>query len=755
MTSPFRFGDEFGDEFTQFIPDDGNSGVDSGNTGQAGGGTITNTGGNTTTGGGITTTTDGGGNNNCGNQDDFLGCVDNNGTARYSTGTANNFGECGTYQAYDLQCLTTPPPSTPTSNCPEYGSFLQCSSVNGLGIYAGGDAGPGKPCYTFTAPADECKTQIECPPVGEFIRCTGQQTSIGGIAEFSNGIQNGQCSSFTRVDEQCGPTDPPPPPSSPPPPPPSAEACPPYQEFLGCNGSTGTFAFGSRNQFGECETYSIPYAVQCYNPPVSPEACPPAGQFIQCNGTTGVYHAGSRDATGQCGTYTTPYDIIGGCAGGDPPSCPAEGTFKRCVGTTGYYESGVSNAQGQCTEYSQAYDAQCYDPPPPDPSPSRTPAPSSPACSPYGTFITCTANGTGIYSEGVKDASGECKTYQVSFDAQCTTCPQNGTFIQCEQSTGIYYTGVKNSDGTCATRPNPNDSNCVVQCPPANEFIQCVGSDAVYHTGTYNYNLQRCDTRTVPNDSQCYNPPSPSSTPAPTPPPSPPPQEDYCPPYGTFDGCAGDIGIYYQGTRVGGICEKYQIFNDERCYQPPPSPSNTPVPIFPTPSNTPVPIPPTPSNTPAPPPSNTPRPTPSNTPFPTPSPSPVRWRDCVDGILKDGNAPAAYREVNYSGAGGGMCWEPTGNVGFSPSLSEVLMFTYQRGSSELPQAKKITATNPSYGRSYSVTITTNSDIIITPSAFTIAPRKSVEFSVKVTPQLLEQLGDGSSTLQMSFDIMEL
>jgi hypothetical protein len=111
--------------------------------------------------------------------------------------------------------------------------------------------------------------------------------------------------------------------------------------------------------------------------------------------------------------------------------------------------------------------------------------------------------------------------------------------------------------------------------------------------------------------------------------------------------------------------------------------------------------------------------------------------------------------VSYNGAGGGTCWQPTTQVGFSPTLSEALLFTYQRGSSDLPQPKTITATNPSYGTAYRITITTNTDIIVQPSSFTVTPRSSQQFVVNVTPTLLDKLGDGTSTIEMSVDITEI
>lgn len=126
-------------------------------------------------------------------------------------------------------------------------------------------------------------------------------------------------------------------------------------------------------------------------------------------------------------------------------------------------------------------------------------------------------------------------------------------------------------------------------------------------------------------------------------------------------------------------------------------------------------------------------------------------------------APAGYREVPYTGAGGGTCWEPTGDVGFNPNLNDVLLFVYQRGSSEYPQPRTVVATNPSYGLTYKVTLFTNPDIRLAIGqlsglgtlSFNIGPRESKEFTVNVTPELLEDLGDGRSTLLMSVDIQQV
>lgn len=194
---------------------------------------------------------------------------------------------------------------------------------------------------------------------------------------------------------------------------------------------------------------------------------------------------------------------------------------------------------------------------------------------------------------------------------------------------------------------------------------------------------------------------------------------------------------------------------------PPPTPSTSIQPsLSPVPSQTPMPsFTPQPSLTPivsidvtGPVVSQTP--IPSSQPQPTPSPTPVTWRSCIDGILRDGNAPVGYQQIQYSGQGGGMCWEPVGTIGFNPPLTS-LLFTWQRGSPNLPQPITIVADNPSYGLSYSISITTNPDIIITPSSFTIPPRGSVPIVVNVTPALLNALGDGNSTLFMDVNIQQV
>lgn len=214
----------------------------------------------------------------------------------------------------------------------------------------------------------------------------------------------------------------------------------------------------------------------------------------------------------------------------------------------------------------------------------------------------------------------------------------------------------------------------------------------------------------------------------------------------------------------------------------PPTPTPTPTrPSTPTPTPTPtVTATPAPTQTAAPAPTPTPSraviisPTPSATPtvvnVPTPTATPIpspsalpRWRDCASGNLIIGTPPFNFVQVPYSGPGGEFCWEPSTTVGFAPSLQEALVFSYQRGAPTFPEPRTITATNPSYSKSYRITLTTNNKILLstgtTPSSgilsFTLPPRQQVSFIVKITPELLQDLGDGRSDLQMTVDLEEL
>lgn len=156
-----------------------------------------------------------------------------------------------------------------------------------------------------------------------------------------------------------------------------------------------------------------------------------------------------------------------------------------------------------------------------------------------------------------------------------------------------------------------------------------------------------------------------------------------------------------------------------------------------------------------------PSPTPSRVVQPPPAPTPSRtvitWRNCVTGELVEGTPPSGYVQTIFTGPAGGVCWEPPGDLAFLPSLAEVLRFSYQRGSSVYPTAKSVQVTNTSNSRARRVTIQTNPNVNLSTGtiagngsiSFTVAPRGSVNLTVNVTPQLLQELTDGISTLSMN------
>ena len=94
-------------------------------------------------------------------------------------------------------------------------------------------------------------------------------------------------------------------------------------------------------------------------------------------------------------------------------------------------------------------------------------------------------------------------------------------------------------------------------------------------------------------------------------------------------------------------------------------------------------------------------------------------------------------------------------ITFVPALNTGLTFQYQRGSTQYPTSQVITATNTSTVVSCELQITTNSNIIVTPNKFIVLPGNSTQFTIQVTSNLLNQLQDGTSGLQMSIDIREL
>lgn len=142
----------------------------------------------------------------------------------------------------------------------------------------------------------------------------------------------------------------------------------------------------------------------------------------------------------------------------------------------------------------------------------------------------------------------------------------------------------------------------------------------------------------------------------------------------------------------------------------------------------------------------------------TPQETPIlvqpTWRDCVDGVLRDGTPPEGYVQVPFQN-NDETCWEPRSVLGFEPSLDDVLTFDWRRGTTTYPEAKSFKVTNPSSALSFNVTITTNSLVTVTPSSFTVAPRSHQTVTVLPTTQLFNALADGITNIGFRMEISEV
>jgi len=203
---------------------------------------------------------------------------------------------------------------------------------------------------------------------------------------------------------------------------------------------------------------------------------------------------------------------------------------------------------------------------------------------------------------------------------------------------------------------------------------------------------------------------------------------------------------------------------------PEPTPTQTPsaTPILPTPTAFPpgpTPTPttpspdPTPTATPAPVIRPTPTPTPTAPPRPTPTPTPTpipQWRDCVDGVLKNGSPPSDYISRFFSGPAGGLCFEPPSFIGFNPSLNDI-RFSYQRASSQFPRPFEFEINNPSSVVSYEVIFETNTKYFeVVPRQITIGPRgTSQKINILVRPNNIEEFGDGLTNFDLNVRVREI
>ena len=675
--------------------------------------------------------------------------------ALISTGICQADGDCGTGFICDASN-----PTFPTGDltdpygvcrqstiviapvCPPQGEFIQCSNIDGLGIFAGGESPPGQPCNTFTSPSTQCGG-TSCPEIGTFIRCTGLQTEIGGIGEFSGGLQNGVCSSYTAIAEQCttsyctttGVTTP----------------CATYyndSSYSGTASRTQNVLVNGQPTPPNCRTFpGIPTEWDTSECRRSTANCQTRNEAGTCASVLGDGYTGTvtRTVNVLVNGQPTPANCTSldglntwdttACKRIEEPECPTDGTRLGCISNTGvavYYTGKVDPITNTCGTYRVANDAFCV----------------VPECKPFGTFLFCeydekivngvTIKSNAVFAGGTALAGESCPIYRGDYETcgpppptwrVCNTTERiEGTippeYEESGDGTGVCYiiprqwrecgvnfisTGTipdnyveaSDSSGVCYRAPDapPQWRECGTLNPgpgtPPENYIQENDSLGICYTAPTVETWRECNTSTTLIGTPPNN--------------------------------------FIESRDASGFCYSEIII-------PPPSPSPTPE-LSPSPS----PILPAPS--------------PSRTPLPSTTPIPSRivitYRDCISGVLNEGLAPQGYREVIYAGAGGGTCWEPSTVVGFKPNLSDALTFTYQRGGSNLPQPKSITVSNPSYGISYKITMKTNPDIIVQPSSLIINPRSSEQFFVNVTPTLLDKLGDGTSTIEMSVEITEI
>jgi hypothetical protein len=259
--------------------------------------------------------------------------------------------------------------------------------------------------------------------------------------------------------------------------------------------------------------------------------------------------------------------------------------------------------------------------------------------------------------------------------------------------------------------------------------------------------------------------PPPVITPPPTsvtPPPVTPETEIftvYCGPTSGFEDCARyDVTITKNSdSSATRLCSLVSQTTGRTLIPCDPARPITPPPVTPSPV-TPPPVvsPPTVGPTPPPTVPVTPPPVAITPPPVTPPPVAIpTWRSCIDGKLYEGTPPSGYRLSSYRGAGGGVCWEPSTDVGFNPS-PDGANFTYQRGSSSFPTPFEFEVENPSFGLSYKITFQTNTDYFtVTPREITIDPQSKRKINIEPRRDRLENLGDGLTNFNLRVDIEEI
>jgi hypothetical protein len=111
--------------------------------------------------------------------------------------------------------------------------------------------------------------------------------------------------------------------------------------------------------------------------------------------------------------------------------------------------------------------------------------------------------------------------------------------------------------------------------------------------------------------------------------------------------------------------------------------------------------------------------------------------------------------VQYLGNGGGYCWEPSEELGFTPNLNSI-SFNYKRSSGRYPDPIVIRVQNPSYSKSYEVDIKIDEMLFTTtPSFLLIPPRETKVFSVALNRNRIEQFIDGQTNVPFDVNVTEV
>ena len=132
------------------------------------------------------------------------------------------------------------------------------------------------------------------------------------------------------------------------------------------------------------------------------------------------------------------------------------------------------------------------------------------------------------------------------------------------------------------------------------------------------------------------------------------------------------------------------------------------------------------------------------------------WRSCIDANAYPGTPPSGYREVPFTGVGGGTCWEPSTTIAFNPDFN-ALQFTYQRNSSNFPGPINMKAENSSYGLSFKVQFKTNFSLFkVEPQVLFIPPRESKDFTVRIENSVInESFNDGTTAYDLEIEITQI